>query len=90
MIFDMVATRFTADFDDESSAVRAYDEHNARVRQEAPTERLLEWQPGDGWDPICERLGVPVPDEPFPHANTGDEFRTRLGDATAEIREDAS
>ena len=26
------------------------------------TERL-------GWDPLCQFLGVPVPDEPFPHEN---------------------
>jgi hypothetical protein len=23
----------------------------------------------DGWEPLCAALGVPVPDEPFPHTN---------------------
>lgn len=25
----------------------------------------------EGWDPLCKFLGVPVPDEPFPHKNKG-------------------
>ncbi|MCX6032701.1 MAG: hypothetical protein NT169_25890 [Chloroflexi bacterium] len=25
----------------------------------------------DGWKPLCDFLGVPVPDEPFPHENAG-------------------
>lgn len=38
------------------------------------TERdipLLEicWENGDGWKEICEFVGKPVPDQPFPHAN---------------------
>lgn len=24
---------------------------------------------GDGWEPLCEFLGVPVPNQPFPRAN---------------------
>jgi hypothetical protein len=24
----------------------------------------------DGWAPLCRALRLPVPDEPFPHANT--------------------
>ncbi len=57
----------------------AYEAHNARVRETTDPDRLLEWQPGDGWEPICERLGVPVPDVPFPHTNaTGDQFRERV------------
>lgn len=24
---------------------------------------------GDGWEPLCEFLGKPVPDEPFPWVN---------------------
>jgi hypothetical protein len=48
-----------------------------------PADRLLDWQPGDGWKPICERLGFAVPDEPFPHSNTGDDFRANLLNAVS-------
>lgn len=44
-----------------------------------PSDRLIEWQPGDGWAPICERLGIDAPAEPFPHTNTTEEFRGRAG-----------
>jgi hypothetical protein len=33
----------------------------------------------DGWEPICEKLGVPVPDKPFPHLHDTNEFRTGFG-----------
>jgi hypothetical protein len=36
-----------------------------------PRDRLLEWTVKDGWEPLCEFLGKPVPNEPFPHKNTG-------------------
>lgn len=39
------------------------------VRGMVPKERLLEWSVEDGWEPLCEFLGKPVPDEPFPHEN---------------------
>lgn len=34
-----------------------------------PKEKLLEYQLGSGWEPLCEFLGKPVPDVPFPHLN---------------------
>lgn len=40
------------------------------IRGLVPSERLLEWEVGDGWEPLCKFLGKPVPDVPFPHANT--------------------
>jgi hypothetical protein len=40
------------------------------VRGLVPEERRLEWTVEDGWEPLCEFLGKPVPDEPFPHANS--------------------
>ena len=79
MVRDLMARRFTPDWGDETAARSAYEQHNARVRALAPPERLVEWQPGDGWEPIARALGVPVPDEPFPHRNTGAEFRSRVG-----------
>ena len=44
-----------------------------------PADRLIDYRPGDGWEPICEKLGLPVPAEPFPHVNTTDEFRAMVG-----------
>lgn len=79
MAQDMLEKRFTTNWIDETEAKQAYEQHLQTVRSEVPAERLLEWQPGDGWEPICERLGVAVPDEPFPHVNSTDEFRMMLG-----------
>lgn len=70
--------RFGADVADPDAAMAAYEAHNERVRAEVPPSRLLEWQPGDGWAPICSALGVPEPDEPFPHVNTTAQFQERL------------
>lgn len=66
-----------ADPDDRAAVTASYEEHLAEVRAEVPAERLLEWQPGDGWEPLCAALGVPVPDEPFPHENTAAEMAAR-------------
>jgi len=71
--------RFTPAWNDADAAQRAYDAHNAHVRATVPSDRLVEWQPGDGWEPLCAALGVPVPAEPFPHVNTTDEFRAMTG-----------
>ena len=77
-------TRFCDRFGDPAAMQRAFEDHNAAVRAEIPADRLLEWTPADGWEPICERLGVPVPDEPFPVTNTTDDFRSMLGLPPAE------
>jgi Sulfotransferase domain len=45
-----------------------------------PPERLLVYEVGDGWEPLCRFLGVPVPDEPFPHVNATEAFRAGLRD----------
>lgn len=70
---------FTPDYLDEHAAKAAFERHNEDVRARAPKDRLVEWSLGDGWAPICDALGVPVPDEPFPHTNTTEEFRGRAG-----------
>ncbi|MGZ8733644.1 MAG: sulfotransferase family protein [Acidimicrobiia bacterium] len=79
MVRGLLATRFTDQLEDEAAAKAAYERHNATVRSSVPPDRLLEWQPGDGWDPLCAALGVAVPDEAFPYVNTTADFRTRAG-----------
>ncbi len=67
-------SRFTLDLGNRDACIAAFEAHYADVRARAPADRLLEWSPGDGWGPICEKLGVPVPTQPFPHANSREEF----------------
>lgn len=47
----------------------AYREHSALVRRIVLEENLLIYQLGDGWEPLCEFLGRPVPDVPYPRVN---------------------
>ncbi|CAJ2502250.1 Uu.00g096440.m01.CDS01 [Anthostomella pinea] len=46
--------------------------HNQWVRDLVPKDRLLEMDLADGWEPLCQFLGKPIPDEPFPRANDKD------------------
>ncbi|WP_110180944.1 sulfotransferase family protein [Nocardioides solisilvae] len=66
-----------ADLDDPTALLAAYERHDAAVRATIPAERLVEWHPGDGWEPLCRALGVPVPDEPFPHENSTVDYLRR-------------
>jgi len=75
----MFGERFCDDLGNPTAMIDAFERHNAQVRAGVPAGRLLEWTPSEGWEPICERLGVPVPDEPFPITNTTQEMRERLG-----------
>ena len=75
----LLAERFDDRVEDHDAMVAAFERHNDQVRAGVPKERLLEWTAADGWDPICDRLGVPVPDAPFPNVNTTAEFREMLG-----------
>lgn len=78
MVTELIINRFAGgDLSDKDACMAAYEAHNNYVRQNADPARLLEWQATDGWGPICERLGVPVPDEPFPHTNSTEEFLGR-------------
>lgn len=72
-------TGHIGDFRDEGTAKAGYERHLAEVRATIPAGRLVEWRPTDGWAPICEALGVPVPDDPFPLTNTTDEWLSRRG-----------
>jgi hypothetical protein len=51
-----------------------FERRNAEVIAALPAERLLVYGPGDGWEPLCGFLGVPVPAEPYPRVNTSEEW----------------
>jgi hypothetical protein len=71
--------RFSDQFEDPMAMMDAYERHNDEVRAKVPPGQLLEWTVGDGWEPICNRLGLPVPGNLFPMTNSLNEFREMIG-----------
>jgi hypothetical protein len=57
--------------------------HTEEVKATIPPERLLIYEAGDGWAPLCGFLGVPVPAEPYPSENSRAEFIARSAAARA-------
>jgi hypothetical protein len=78
MVGAVFSARFTGALDDREACIAAYQRHNAEVRKLVPASRLLEWRASDGWAPLCAALGVPIPAEPFPHANSTEDFLARV------------
>lgn len=60
---------FSGKVDDPAHAIAVFEAHVSAVRQAIPPDRLLVFEAAQGWAPLCEFLGVPIPDQPFPHVN---------------------
>ena len=65
---------FQGRIEDRAYAKHVFEEHNAEVKRSVPVERLLIYEPGEGWERLCAFLGVDVPDTPYPHANSSEDF----------------
>lgn len=42
---------------------------NEMVKRMVPSEKLLVMNLNEGWEPLCNFLDLPVPDEPLPRSN---------------------
>jgi hypothetical protein len=60
-------------------------DYNREVQQTVPADRLVVWSPVDGWGPLCELLGVPLPDAPFPRVNDTEGFNQQLIDGCLRV-----
>lgn len=72
--------------------------HEAAVKAGVPAGRLLVFEAKDGWAPLCEFLGLPVPDFPYPYVNSSKETQELLntilngamgGDGVTNVAKDA-
>jgi sulfotransferase family protein len=68
---------FGGRFRDRAAAIDVFQRHNAAVQAAISPGRLLVFEAKQGWEPLCRFLDLPVPDEPFPHVNDRDAFKTR-------------
>lgn len=69
---------FDGRFDDRSTALHAYDRNSREVIEEVDPARLLVFEVTQGWQPLCDFLELPVPDEPFPHVNDRAAFAEQI------------
>lgn len=57
-----------------------YVEHYAKIRRLVPPERLLNYELGSGWGPLCEFLGKEIPEEDFPWVNETSALRAKIAE----------
>ncbi len=69
--------QFGGQLGDRDAALKVYRDHIAEVQATIAPERLLTYDVAQGWEPLCNFLDLPVPDEPFPFTNTTREFQER-------------
>lgn len=55
-----------------------FHRHSREIVDTIAAERLLVYQVSDGWEPLCEFLGVPVPNTEFPRINSRDETKEMM------------
>lgn len=65
---------FGGRFEDREHVRAVFERHHEQVRRTIPAERLLEYAPSQGWEPLCRFLGVPVPGIPMEHKNERQEM----------------
>ncbi|THV38675.1 sulfotransferase family protein [Glycomyces buryatensis] len=56
----------------------AYERYHQQVRETIPADRLVEFETGAGWEPLCTALDLPIPAEPFPHLNSTADFNAQV------------
>jgi hypothetical protein len=64
--------------------VEYFNSWNQSVIDSVPAEKLLVYSAGDGWEPLCQFLGVPIPAEPYPRVNSREEMTERTGQIEAQ------
>ena len=60
------------------NAIAVFNAHNEEVRRCVPEKRLLVYESGEGWQPLCAFLGVPIPSAPYPKVNTTEDFASHF------------
>jgi hypothetical protein len=67
---------------DADTLARGMERYVDEVKANVPAERLLVWNATDSWEPLCEFLGAPVPEAPFPRVNDSRMFAERIVDGS--------
>ena len=80
-MMDAMNNRFPAycpNYYSDEKVIKAFEDHNKKVIESCPKEKLLVFDLKDGWEPLCKFLGKEIPDVKFPHINDTNEFRNHI------------
>ncbi len=69
---------FDGRIEDAEHAKTVYEQHNQAVVAGVDPQQLLVFRVGEGWEPLCRFLSVPVPEGPFPRLNDTKRIRRML------------
>lgn len=69
---------FDGRFEEKQYAIDVYNKNVAEVMKRVPEDRLLVHSAKEGWPPLCEFLGKPIPDQPYPHSNESKEMKRAI------------
>lgn len=75
-VFTYVFENFYEGF--EENGRRRFQEHCELIRSIVPKEKLLEYRVSEGWEPLCEFLGDPIPSGEFPKGNSKADLNERI------------
>lgn len=64
---------------DRDRLIAGYRHHVAAIRDMVPPRQLLGFRVEEGWGPLCRFLSRPLPDAPFPHANSRADYARGRG-----------
>ena len=63
---------------DGDALVEAFVAHTDAVKETIPASQLLVFEVRQGWEPLCNFLGTPIPATEFPRTNHREEFWDRV------------
>lgn len=75
----LLQRHYSGEFLNKEATIARYLAFQDEVRANVPSSDLLEFEVSEGWEPLCEFLGVPVPDQPFPFKNKRKDFQEQIG-----------
>lgn len=64
--------------DDRETAIQQYLSHIEEVKASVPAEKLLVFSADQGWQPLCDFLALPLPEQDFPRVNDTVEIKQRI------------
>ncbi len=65
-----------------ANGISLFRSHNEAIREASKGRKFLEYEVGSGWAPLCEFLGVEIPDGEFPRSDDWVEYKKMVEQKT--------